>query len=133
MRIGDLEVGPGRKGRVELPVARVFTGTQLSLPVVVVHGRRPGKKLWLDAAIHGDELNGIRIIREVLRILDPRRLRGVVVAAPVVNVFGLIHNSRYLPDRRDLNRCFPGSRRGSLASRLARLFVDEVVKKCEIG
>lgn len=133
IRIGDLEVQPGRKAQVELPVARVFTGTELSLPVVVVHGRRPGTRLWLDAAIHGDELNGIRIIREVLRKLDPRSLRGTVVAAPVVNVFGLIQNSRYLPDRRDLNRSFPGSKRGSLASRLARLFIDEVVENCEIG
>lgn len=133
IRIGDLVVEPGRKGQIELPVARVFTGTEMSLPVVVVHGRRPGTMLWLDAAIHGDELNGIRIIRDVLRELDPRKLRGTVIAAPVVNVFGLIHNSRYLPDRRDLNRSFPGSKRGSLASRLARLFIDEVVEKCEIG
>ena len=133
IRIGSLVVEPGRKGQVELPVARVFTGTELSLPVLVVHGKKPGTSLWLDAAIHGDELNGIRIIREVLRQLDPRKLRGTVIAAPVVNVFGLIQNSRYLPDRRDLNRSFPGSKRGSLASRLARLFVDEVVEKCEIG
>lgn len=133
IRIGSMEVAPGRKGQTELPVARLSTGTELPLPIVVVHGAKPGTKLWLDAAIHGDELNGIRIIREVLRKLDPRKLRGTVVAAPVVNVFGLVHNSRYLPDRRDLNRSFPGSKRGSLASRLARLFVDEVVGKCEIG
>lgn len=133
LRVGDVDVAPGKQARVELPVARLFTGGQVSLPVVVLHGRKPGPRLWLDAAIHGDELNGIRIIREVLRRLDARRLGGSILAVPVVNVFGLILNNRYLPDRRDLNRSFPGSKRGSLASRLAHLFLREVVDQCEIG
>lgn len=131
--IGSTEVAPGRKRLVELPVARLFTGTDLSLTVVVLHGREPGPNLWLNAAIHGNELNGIRIIRDSMQQIDVRKLRGTILAVPVVNVFGLIHHSRYLPDRRDLNRSFPGSPKGSLASRLAYLFVQEVVRHCDFG
>ena len=130
--IGDRQVQAGTRATLELPLARLFTGSWMSLPVAVVHGE-PGPRLWLSAAIHGDELNGMEIIRRVLLRLDPRRLRGTVVAVPVVNVFGFVEQSRYLPDRRDLNRSFPGSPKGSLASRVAHLFVEEVVRKCDYG
>jgi predicted deacylase len=133
LRIGGEEVPPGQCLRLELPVARLFTGNWLSLPVSVVNGAAAGPRLWLSAAIHGDELNGMEIIRRVLLQLDALRLRGAVIAVPVVNVFGFLERNRYLPDRRDLNRSFPGSRRGSLASRLANLFVNEVVAKCDYG
>ena len=131
--IGQKTVLPGRRAFEELPVARLFTGSWLSLPVAVLHGRKPGPKVWLSAAIHGDELNGIEIIRQVLRQLEPKTLRGTVIAVPVVNVFGLLHQTRYLPDRRDLNRSFPGSPRGSLTARLAHLFLDEVVGQADYG
>ena len=91
----------------------------MSLPVGVLHGRRPGPVISISAAIHGDELNGIPIIRHVLDRIDPKELAGTVLAVPAVNVFGLIQESRYLPDRRDLNRCFPGSKRGSSAAQPA--------------
>lgn len=130
IRVGDQEVPPGTRVLLELPVARLFTGTWLSLPVAVLNGAFAGPRLWLSAAIHGDELNGMEIIRRVLRELDPARLVGTVIAVPVVNVFGFVEQSRYLPDRRDLNRSFPGSAKGSLAARLAHLFVEEVVNKC---
>lgn len=133
IRVGSKEVSPGTRAHLELPVARLFTGTWLSLPVAVLHGATPGPRLWLSATIHGDELNGVEIIREVLRELDPSRLRGVVIAVPVVNVFGFIEQDRYLPDRRDLNRSFPGSARGSLAARLAHLMMKEVVAQCQYG
>ncbi|MEL7060774.1 MAG: succinylglutamate desuccinylase/aspartoacylase family protein [Acidobacteriota bacterium] len=132
-KIGGTKVAPGKRVRVPLPVARLFTGTDLDLTVVVLRGARPGPRVWINAAIHGDELNGIRIIRDVVRSIDPKRLSGTILAVPVVNLYGLIHSSRYLPDRRDLNRSFPGSRRGSLASRLARLFVDRVVEGSDVG
>jgi predicted deacylase len=132
-RIGDKVVPSGVSARIDLPVARLFTGAWLSLPVTVLHGAKPGPRLWLDAAIHGDELNGMEIIRRVLAVLDPATLAGVVVAVPVVNVFGFVHQSRYLPDRRDLNRSFPGSARGSMTARLARLFIEQVVEKCSYG
>lgn len=131
--IGDVTVPPGRKQRIELPFARVPTGSEESLPVSVINGRSRGPNVWLSAAIHGDELNGIEIVRRVLRELDAKGLRGAVVAVPIVNPLGFILESRYLPDRRDLNRSFPGSRRGSTASRLAHLFMDQIVSQCSIG
>ncbi len=131
--VGDVVVAPGTMRRLELPVARLATQTQLSLPVTVVHGQRPGPSLWLSAAVHGDEINGVEIIRRVLGQLDPATLRGTVMAVPIVNVFGFINQSRYLPDRRDLNRSFPGSAKGSLAARLARLFMTEIVGHCSHG
>ena len=103
------------------------------MPVHVVHGRRMGPVVFVSAAIHGDELNGVEIIRRLLRRPALRHLRGTLVAVPIVNVYGVIHHSRYLPDRRDLNRCFPGSERGSLASRLAHVFMTEIVSRCAYG
>jgi predicted deacylase len=103
------------------------------LPVIVLHGAQSGPTLWLSGAVHGDELNGVMIIDELVRRLDPLVLSGTVLAVPVVNGFGLIHGSRYLPDRRDLNRCFPGSKSGSLGSRLASLFSQFVISRCNLG
>jgi predicted deacylase len=126
-------VPPGTHRRLDLDVGRLPSGHQLSMPVEVVHGRRPGPALWLSGAIHGDELVGIEIIRHVLNELEADQLSGLIVAAPVVNVFGFVFQSRYLPDRRDLNRSFPGSATGSLAARSARLFMDKVVAICDVG
>lgn len=131
--IGGLSVRPGAKGTVELPIARLATGSPVSLPVLVVHGRHDGPTVWIDAALHGDEVNGVEIIRRVLEQLDPKVLRGTVLAVPVVNALGFLNGSRYLPDRRDLNRSFPGSTRGSLAGRIAHLFLKEIVERCSVG
>lgn len=133
LKIGGKTILPGSQCSLELPVAQLPTQTQLSLPVRVVRGRQPGPCLWISAAIHGDEINGVEIIRQVLTQVFPRHLRGTLIAVPIVNVFGFIEQSRYLPDRRDLNRCFPGSPRGSLASRLAHLFMSEIVSHCTHG
>ncbi|MEM0980640.1 MAG: succinylglutamate desuccinylase/aspartoacylase family protein [Cyanobacteria bacterium P01_H01_bin.58] len=126
-------VPPGHRQQLEVPVARLPTHTMLSLPITIVNGLRPGPRLWLSAAIHGDEINGVEIIRRVLAKVEPEQLSGTIVAAPIVNVFGFIEQSRYLPDRRDLNRSFPGSAQGSLAARLAHLFMAEVVSRCTHG
>lgn len=133
LSVGGETVLPGRRLKIDIPVARLTTGVLLSLPVTVINGRKPGPKLWLSAAIHGDELNGVEIIRRVIKALKPNQLSGAVIAVPVVNIFGLLDQSRYLPDRRDLNRSFPGSMRGSLAARLAALFMREVVSQCTHG
>ncbi|MEE9416078.1 MAG: succinylglutamate desuccinylase/aspartoacylase family protein [Acidimicrobiales bacterium] len=127
------QIKPGRRKQVELPIAKMASGTQVSLPVIVVHGKTDGPSIWLDAAIHGDEINGIEIIRRVLRKVDARTLAGTIYAVPTVNVHGFLANDRYMPDRRDLNRSFPGSARGSLASRIAYLFMNEIVSRCELG
>lgn len=126
-------VPAGTTRHLDLPVARLPTHTAVDLPLVVRHGAKPGPCVWLSACVHGDELNGIEIIRSVLAAIDDVELTGTLLAVPVVNVFGFIHQSRYLPDRRDLNRCFPGSARGSLASRVAHLFMTEIVARCSHG
>ena len=126
-------VAPGSRRLVELPVAPLPTDTSLSLSVMVVNGMRPGPTLWLSGVIHGDELNGIEIIRQVLAQVRPRELGGTILAVPIVNVFGFLNESRYLPDRRDLNRSFPGSPRGSLSAQLAHRFVSEVIRRSDAG
>ncbi|MDX5299137.1 MAG: M14 family metallopeptidase, partial [Gammaproteobacteria bacterium] len=103
--------------------------TPLHIPVEVVHGRKDGPVLLVCGAIHGDEINGVEIVRRLLRFGGLRNLRGTLVAVPIVNVFGFVHLSRYLPDRRDLNRCFPGSEKGSLGARIAWLFRTEIMEK----
>ncbi len=130
---GDRVVRPGERQQVELPIARMPYGSEVALPTMVVHGVRPGPLVWLSGAIHGDEINGIEIIRRLLRRIDARELSGTVLAVPIVNVFGVVQESRYLPDRRDLNRSFPGSPTGSLAARLAHIFFDGVALRCSVG
>lgn len=132
-QIGELVVRPGTRREIGLPITRLVTGAEVTLPVAVVHGRSNGPTVWIDAAIHGDEVGGVEIVRRVLASLSARTLRGTLIAVPIVNVYGFMNNDRYLPDRRDLNRSFPGSPRGSLASRIAHLMVREVVAKCEVG
>lgn len=129
---GDL-VCPGERRIIDLPFADLSTHTPMTMPVQVICGRKPGPKLFVCAALHGDEIAGVEIIRRVLKLSALRSLRGTLVAVPIVNVFGFVSLSRYLPDRRDLNRSFPGSPKGSLASRLAHLFLGEIVAKCTHG
>tara|TARA_R110000868_G_scaffold1706_5_gene13743 strand:+ start:1671 stop:2834 length:1164 start_codon:yes stop_codon:yes gene_type:complete len=131
--IGGVSIAPGRRATVELPISVLFDHTPMSLTVHVVNGRKPGPVLLVCAAVHGDEINGVEIIRRLLRLSSLGRLRGTLIAVPIVNTFGFINQSRYLPDRRDLNRSFPGSATGSLTSQLAHLFSTEIVAKCTHG
>jgi predicted deacylase len=134
LRIGGQDVAPGSSRRVEIPLARLpATQLQISMPVDILHGARPGPALWLSGVVHGDELNGVEIIRQVRRRLSPAELRGTILTIPIVNMFAFTDQSRYLPDRRDLNRSFPGSPRGSLAARLAHIFMEQIVERCEYG
>ena len=133
IKIGPFEVASGERTNINLPVADLYTHTPLDMPVHVINGRYSGPKLFVTAAIHGDELNGVEIIRRLLKTRLLNRLRGTLIAVPIVNVFGVLNHSRYLPDRRDLNRSFPGTGRGSMADRLANLLIREVVSKCTHG
>jgi predicted deacylase len=103
------------------------------MTVQVVNGARPGPRLFVCAALHGDEINGVEIIRRVLRDPSLDGLAGTVIAIPIVNIFGFLAGSRYLPDRRDLNRSFPGSPNGSLAGRVANVFVREILERATHG
>jgi uncharacterized protein len=131
--IGGITIAAGERRLVDLPVSKLSNHTPVTLPVHVVHGAQPGPTMFVSAAIHGDELNGVEIIRRVLRTLAPASLAGTLLAVPIVNAYGFIGRSRYLPDRRDLNRSFPGSRDGSLAARIANLLMTEVVARSQIG
>lgn len=127
----DRLVLPGTRVRLSWSPGEGFSGGEAESPVVIVHGALPGPVVCITAGIHGDEINGIEIARRVAYALDPEALRGTVISVPVVNVFGYTRGSRYLPDRRDLNRFFPGSRFGSVASRIAYAFFDGVVRHCD--
>lgn len=100
------------------------------MPVHVVHGRQAGPVLLVSAAVHGDEINGVEIIRRLLTHKSMNRLKGTLIVIPVVNVYGFVSKSRYLPDRRDLNRSFPGSEKGSMASRLANVLMTQILPHC---
>lgn len=131
--LGGVEVAPGTRETILIPVSRRYTAGEVSLPVSVIHGRKPGPRLFVSAAIHGDEINGVEIVRRLLKRSKLNRLHGTLIAVPIVNVYGFVAQTRYLPDRRDLNRCFPGSPKGSLAGRLANTFLEEIVKKATHG
>jgi predicted deacylase len=132
-RVGGVEVSAGSTAAIDLPITDLSTHTPITMPVVVIHGQNKGPCLFVCAALHGDEINGVEIIRRLLQVSALKRIRGTLIAVPVVNVLGFLSQSRYLPDRRDLNRSFPGSARGSLASRMARLFLDEIVEQSTHG
>ncbi len=133
IEIAGQQVARGQTRTIDIPVADLYTHTKLTMPVTVIRSKKPGPVLFLSAAVHGDELNGVEIIRRVLRLRQLKRLTGTVIAVPIVNVHGFLRNSRYLPDRRDLNRSFPGSSSGSVAGRLAKVFIDEIVMKSDYG
>ena len=109
LRINGENIPPGTRKIIGLPLPKLYTRTPISMPVHVIRGKKDGPRLFICAALHGDELNGVEIIRRILLLPSLSRLRGTLIAVPAVNLYGLIHHSRYLPDRRDLNRSFPGS------------------------
>lgn len=133
VEIGGQRILPGETKQIKLEMPPLYTSTNMSIPVYVKCGKRAGPTLFVSAAIHGDELNGIEIVGRLIHAKAIEKLRGTLIAVPMVNVYGVLNQSRYLPDRRDLNRSFPGSRKGSLAGRLANLFFKEIVTKCDFG
>lgn len=126
--IAGIAIKPGQQTTVPVPVARLYTHTEMAMPVHVVHGRREGPRLFVCGAIHGDEIIGTEIVRRLIQRKRLKSIRGTLLAVPVVNVYGFLQHSRYSPDRRDLNRFFPGSEKGSLTSQLAGAFMEEVVQ-----
>lgn len=131
--LGGQVIAPGTRATVDLPVSTLPDHTPVNMSVHVVHGRRPGPVMFVSAAVHGDEVIGVEIVRRLLRAPHLARLSGTLLAVPIVNTFGFLNHSRYLPDRRDLNRSFPGSAGGSLAARLAHMFLNDVVARSDFG
>ena len=131
--IGDHIILPGQTKKIDLPVAKLYTDADVSIPIHIFRGKKDGPTLFVSAAVHGDELNGIEIIRRLINLKGFKISAGTLITVPMVNVYGVVNQSRYMPDRRDLNRSFPGSPRGSLASRLANTFLTEIVSHCDYG
>lgn len=131
--IGGVEIAPGTKHTIDVPVASMYTHDNMTITVQAVSAKKPGPTLFISAAIHGDEINGVEIIRRLLQHSALKKMRGTLIAIPIVNVYGFLNHTRYLPDGRDLNRSFPGSPRGSLTGRVAHTFVNEIVSKCTHG
>lgn len=126
--VAGTKLKPGQQATIQVPVARLYTHTEMTMPVHVVHGRREGPRLFISGAIHGDEIIGTEIIRRLIKLKKLKSLRGTLLAVPVVNVYAFLQRSRYSPDRRDLNRFFPGLEKGSLTSQLAGTFMEMVVQ-----
>ncbi len=131
--LGGVAVPAGTRRTIDLPVSSLSDHTPVSMAVHVVNGRKPGPVMFVSAAIHGDEVIGVEIVRRLLRAPNLDRLAGTLLAVPIVNTFGFLNHSRYLPDRRDLNRCFPGSSEGSLGARLAHIFLTQIVQRSDFG
>lgn len=133
LNIAGNEILPGERKRFEIPVATLFDYTQLNIPIEVIRGTNDGPTMFISGAIHGDEIIGTEIVKRVLERKELEKISGTLICIPIVNPFGYNNNIRYLPDRRDLNRCFPGSPDGSLAARMAHTFLNEIVLKCDCG
>jgi len=127
-----MEILRGTNVTINLELPKLYH-SPMDLPIRVIRGKKDGPTIFISAAIHGDELNGIEIIRRFRKLSILKRLKGTVVLIPIVNIYGVMTLSRYMPDRRDLNRSFPGTKKGSLASRVAKVFFDEIVSKCDFG
>jgi len=127
--IDNTAIKPGERKIIMLKMPKLHDWTPLSIPVHVYRSKKPGPTLSVTAAVHGDEVNGIEIIRRLLKKPALKRISGTLIVIPIVNIFGFLHQNRYLLDRRDLNRSFPGSQKGSLAARLAYLISTEIINK----
>ncbi len=131
--IADEIIKPGEIKDIHLPISEAANTQPVYIPITVIKGLRPGPTVFLTAAVHGDELNGTAILRNLINITKPKSLCGALVVVPILNIFGFLLRSRYLPDRRDLNRSFPGHPTGNMAQRVAHRFFNEIIAKCDFG
>lgn len=131
--LGGEQIAPGNQAEIALPITTMATGYSSQLAVRVLHGSKPGPTVFVSGAIHGDEIVGTAIIQRLANYLSPEMISGTIILVPVTNIFGFLNHSRYLPDRRDLNRSFPGNPNGSLAGQMAHVFFNEVVKRADLG
>lgn len=133
IEIAGTVIDPGSYKMISLPSAALYTQTEIGLPIHVFHGKHAGPTVFITGTIHGDELNSIEILRRIHQQKWLKNINGTLITIPVVNIYGFIIQSRYLPDRRDLNRSFPGSKSGSLAARLAFALNNEILQICQYG
>ncbi len=131
--VGKEAVAPGKNKLLKISIARLPTGTLIDIPVYVFNAKKPGPTLLIQAGLHGDEINGIEIVRRMLQQKRFKINKGAVIAVPILNIFGFIHFSRDVPDGKDVNRSFPGKRSGSLASRIAYHYTTEILNQMDYG
>ena len=131
--IDGTQIKLGERKKISLSVAKLYDFTEVNIPIEVIRGKEDGPTIFVSGCIHGDEINSVEIVKRLINHKLMKKIKGTLIAIPVVNVFGFNDKSRYLPDRRDLNRCFPGSEHGSLAARIAYKFMNEIVSKCDYG
>lgn len=131
--IAGITIHPGERKALELTEATLYSQTPLNIPIHIINGKESGPRAFIIAAVHGDEINGVEIIRRLLRHAALRKIRGTLIVIPVANIYGFMTLSRYLPDGRDLNRAFPGSKSGSMGARIANLYTQEIIRQCDFG
>lgn len=132
LQICNETIHPGERLSLALPLPELFSCAPLYMPIKVIHGKRPGPCLLVTAAMHGNEINGTEIINRLLNVSALKRLQGTLIAIPVLNVYGLINRSRYLPGGLELDRCFPGAKTGTHAARMAHVFTSEIFDKADV-
>lgn len=133
IEVTGVQVHPGSRVDLSLKLSEFYLGAPVETPLYVLHGARPGPRVFVTAAIHGDEVNGVEAARRLLRVVKPRKLAGTLLVLPVANMPAFLSQKRTLPDGRDLNRIFPGTESGSQASRVAHALWTQVVKHCDYG
>jgi hypothetical protein len=131
--IAGMRVSPGRRKDVKIRISEFYTASPVFIPVTVIHGREPGPVVYITAAVHGNEINGVEMVRQLRTRVDPHRLRGTIILVLIANPISFLTMSRDLPDGRDLNRFFPGRERGSMASHIAGAIFQKVVKLADYG
>lgn len=132
-KIDGVEIKRGQRARINIDMGSIYDFTDVKMPVEVIRGKKDGPTIFICSTIHGDEINGIEIVRRLLAHKSLKNICGTLILIPIVNIFGFNDRSRYLPDRRDLNRCFPGLKSGSLTSQLAYKFMQEIALKSDFG
>lgn len=127
LRILGEEIPLGKSQTINFNIANLYTSTKVEIPIIVERSKTPGPTVLITAGIHGDEINGVEVVRQIIAKKINKPARGTVICIPVLNVFGFLMMDRFFPDGRDLNRVFPGAKSGSLASRFAYQFVNEIL------
>lgn len=122
----------GESRTLDFSIARLYTTTKVEIPVIIERSKNPGPTILITAALHGDEINGVEIVRQLIARKLNKPKRGTIICIPILNVFGFLQNNRYFPDGRDLNRVFPGTKTGSLASRVAYYFTREILPHADL-
>ncbi|GAA4275902.1 succinylglutamate desuccinylase/aspartoacylase family protein [Aquimarina mytili] len=121
------EVLPGTSATINFNIAKLYTSTKVEIPIIIERSLEPGPTVLITAGIHGDEINGVEVVRQIIAKKINKPKRGSIICIPVLNVFGFLNMDRFFPDGRDLNRVFPGTKNGSLASRFAHQFINEIL------